>query len=228
MRNKLLITDPTSYSSLLDTLSLLDTQLASLGLDEFLTFNHTYTIVTQTIRNHSRDNYFQHPNYVEQFTLAFAGYYIRIIREIIKNSTSESAAWNKLLQAKSHPHSIQLLMGANAHINHDLPLVMLKFADQKYASELFQDVLRIDTLLLRASKTIVSSYDEPYKYLNFTKRHLHLLYILPIMWMILSWRTSAWRRYKKIKKQGLDKESFQKKSIHVANGLFTVGLLLKF
>lgn len=228
MRNKTIIADPTSYSSLLDTLSSLNTQLTSLGLDQFITFNRTYIVVTQTIKNHAEDNYFRHPDHVERFTITFAQYYFRILREIIKNSTSESAAWNKLLQAKNHPYSIQLLMGANAHINHDLPLVMLKFMDQKYADELFQDVLRIDTLLVRASKTIVSSYDEPYKYLNFAKKYLRFLYLIPIMWMILSWRISAWQRYKKIKKYGLVEANSRKKGNHVAGGLFIIGLLLKF
>ena len=220
--------NPTSYEAILSNLSLLDQQLSSLDLTQFLVFNRSYIVVTQTIKRQSDANFFKCSSQVEQFTASFAQHYFRAMNEIITNATSQSAAWDKLLQAKSHPHSIQLLMGANAHINHDLPLTMVEFLGKSHSKELFQDILSIDRLLIESGREIIGLFDEPHTCMSFAKRHLRFLYFTPILYMILSWRISAYKSAKMIKKYGHSSTKFQTKSIRIANRLFGIGLLLKF
>lgn len=209
--------DPTSFATILNTLDLLEKQLPDLGLESFLVFNQAYRVVTQTIKDHAEADYFKCPADVERFTAAFAAQYVQIIRELAANGTSQSAAWNRLLQSGSRPHCIQLLIGANAHINRDLPLIIADFGQGPHDTNAVQDIRRIDALLLQSGKQIILLFDEPYSALNFVKKHLRWLYFRPVMYVILSWRTAAW-------KHGLR----QQKSIRIADCLLRLGWWLRF
>lgn len=222
------VSSPKSYADIIDNLNFLEKQLSIHDYDQFLVFNRSYVVVTQSIKDNSEKGYFMHPEFVEDFAITFAGYYFQAMNEVIANTTTESAAWGKLATAKKHPRFIQLLLGANAHINHDLPLVMVEHMNQDYSREVFKDILSIDALLMQSGKEIIPLLDESYTCQRFIKKHLQFLYYMPVMYMILLWRISAWRSYKSIIKNGLSQAKFQTKSVRTANRLFNIGLYLQF
>src|SRR4029077_15981753 len=101
---------------------------------------------------------------------------------------------------KSAPQFVLLLMGANAHINHDLPLTLHQLVGNQRGNGLLNDVLKIDKLLMKSGKLILAEFEEPNKKINFLKRHLVFLYYRPTMYIILYWRIKAWHNYRRIKK----------------------------
>lgn len=124
---------------------------------------------------------------------------------------------------KSVPAFIPLLMGANAHINHDLPLALVKLMGREKTDDLLQDVLKIDTLLMKSGRQIIVTFDEPTKLLDIIKRRLQFLYYRPTMYIILYWRVIAWRNYKAIKRNGVKKHDYKTRSTKIANRFLKLG-----
>ena len=117
-------------------------------------------------------------------------------------------------------------MGANAHINHDLPLALAKLMGTEKTDDLLRDVLKIDKLLMKSGRKIIATFDEPHKFLDFLKRRFQFLYYRPAMYTILYWRIGAWRRYKLIKNSGRETSGDPSKSIKIANRLLKLGKYL--
>ena len=210
----------TSFSSILAELSKLESRLSSSKLNQFLVFNKAYLLITKSLKQASEKNYFDNPKFVEDFTVCFALYYFQAINDTVIDSKKLPVAWailNKTAKYKSTPNFIYLLMGANAHINNDLPVTMLKMIDKKKADELLKDVLRVDRILMKSGREIIYSFKENRRLLDFLKRNFVFIYYRPVMYMILYWRIKAWSSYMSIKKQTLIGNNYEKKSIHIAN-----------
>ncbi len=134
------------------------------------------------------------------------------------------AAWqmaNKASEYKTAPNFIFLLMGANAHINHDLPLALLKIMGGKEPVGLVKDIFKIDRLLMKSGREIAGTFEESNQLLDLLKRHLFFLYYRPVMYMVLYWRIKAWRNYKSIKKDGIKNSAYAKTSIEPIAYLLT-------
>lgn len=101
------------------------------------------------------------------------------------------------------PHKsayISLLLGANAHINYDLPLTLVtSYASGKQA-DLLRDLIRVDKLLTKSGREILFTVTEPSLRANFIKNHLKLLYFTPTLQLIRYWRVRAWRNSKSLNK----------------------------
>lgn len=219
------LTQSNSFTSVLKNLSLLDEQFGHYKLDRFVVFNRAYAVVTHEIQKGVHENYFANPAFIENFTSTFAQYYFQVVADVLLNR-KVPAAWDMLSKTTNNPRFISLLMGANAHINHDLPLVLDTLIKQQDKNELIEDILKVDKLLMKSGKEIIGLFDEPNKYLNFLKHHFQFLYYRPVMYIILGWRISAWRSYKDVEKNGLGQSTYQRKSIRIANRLLRLGKLL--
>lgn len=205
-----------TFAATLAELKRLERSLPQKQLNQFVVFNKAYLIVTVTIQQAALDGYFQHPKFIEKFSACFASYYFTAIKD--NNSPKLAPAWTLLNQAGKHktPNFVLLLMGANAHINHDLPLTLVEMLDDTKLNGLVKDVLKIDKLLMRCGRDILDTFDEPNKLLNWLKRHAAFLYYRPAMYMILYWRFRAWHNYMLIKKHGLKDSNYTRYSIRVA------------
>ncbi|PIZ62675.1 hypothetical protein COY17_02205 [Candidatus Saccharibacteria bacterium CG_4_10_14_0_2_um_filter_52_9] len=209
----------TSSENILSELTALDARLADSGLKQFLIFNKAYFIVTSAIKQSSDTGHFQSPEFVEEFSVRFAQYYFQAINETLVNSPQLPPAWallNTACENKGTPQFILLLMGANAHINRDIPRTLVDVMGRRQIDDLLGDVRKVDRILMKSGRQIIDSFEEPGHRLNWLKRHLVFLYYRPTMYMILYWRVRSWHNYKSIKKTGLQASNYEKRSIRIA------------
>ena len=150
----------TSFDDVLGELKALEAQLPRAGLDQLIAFNMAYTVITRGIKNAAHEGYFAKPIFIEKFTICFASYYFQAINDMVSKSTELPAAWAKLRDIRgSAPIFITLLMGANAHINHDLPLAMADFLKRNKDYSL-RDARKVDHILMKSGKIIIPAFDE--------------------------------------------------------------------
>lgn len=212
----------TSFETLLVKLHQLETAIPQAGLRQFSVFNRAYLIVTSDLQSAAQRGYFKNPVFVERFTVRFARYYFQVVNDTM-DENKVPVAWQILSQASKRsctPNFILLLMGANAHINNDLPLTLLELIDEAEADVLFKDILRVDKLLMKSGRQIVSAFDEPNKLVDRLKRHFRFLYYRPIMYLVLYWRIKAWRNYQTLKRHGIEDSDYAKTSTKTAHRFF--------
>ncbi|CAG4902059.1 DUF5995 family protein [Acidithrix sp. C25] len=189
-----------SIKAVTDQIQLLDKNLGGMDMMQFSVFNNAYLIVTSIIQDAIKDDYFINPKLIEEFIVVFAGYYFKAINETFDNSETLRVSWSMMntIKGRPYPAIISLLLGANAHINNDLPYVLSKVMNNSVAENLLGDLVRIDKLLMRSGKQIIGSFTEQNTRLDFLKRRFQFLYYRPAMYTILYWRIIAWRNYQKL------------------------------
>lgn len=218
-----------SFETILAELTLLNDKLPNHRLDQFSLFNEAYYLVTNSIKLAVQENYFRHPEFIEEFSTRFAWYYFQAIDGVIKKDSNTPVGWAILAQISQHkniPNFITLLMGANAHINHDLPLVLVDLMDQEKSTELFEDLKIINKLLFGSGKEIIRIFDESNKSINFIKQWGQFLYYRPIMYLILYWRLCAWQNYKSILEENRMRQTYSRRSSRIARHLLLLGILI--
>jgi len=219
----------TSFKTILLELEKLDKVLSRRELYQFQLFNQAYTVVTKNIKKSAKNNYFKNPKFIEKFTVCFSHYYFRAVNETMQKNSNIPPAWKALnvtAKNKHTPQFIYLLMGANAHINNDLPLALNELMGKLKAEDLLKDVLKIDKLLMMSGREIISAFEESNKILDFLKRNSVFLYYRPVMYLVLFWRVKAWRNYRSIKRAGAISNHYQDASIRIAYRLQTMAKLL--
>jgi hypothetical protein len=219
----------TTVANLLQQLHSLDDQLEHSALSRLIAFNTAYSIVSKEIYDSLKNGYFENPKFIEEFTVCFSHYYFQVINDVLAEKSDIATAWSNIFrpsQAKPLPNFIYLLMGANAHINHDLSLTMLRMLDKGDTAKLFQDILKIDKLLMRSSKDIVDAFTEPQAVPRLIQRRFKHAYRKPIMYLILYWRFRAWRDYKHMASKGVGKHRSQVRGKKMSLGLIYLGRLL--
>jgi hypothetical protein len=217
-----------SFKTINSELERLDKTFNKGQLQQFELFNTAYTIVTVAIQQASQNGYFDNPEFIEEFSVCFAKYYFNAVNDSLSSKSDLPTAW-ALVSKKSpkySPRFIFLLLGANAHINHDLPLVLLKMMGKEKTDDLLNDVLKIDELLMKNGRQIIAAFNEPNQFLDFLKRHFIFLYYRPIMYLILYWRIRAWHDYRELKETGLKNSPYTKRSVRIARVLLSLYSLL--
>ncbi len=212
-----------SFERVTSILIELEKQLPRQGLSEFYVFNKVYLLITSGIAEAAKEDYFDNPSFIETFTVSFARHYFQAIHDVAHTASQPVTAWQCTSAAAHNPRgaspAMLLLMGANAHINHDLPLVLSELLDDKHATQLFADVLKIDKILIRSGKDVLPMFSEPNRLLNGFKNRFVWLYHRPVMWLILYWRVRAWHDYKSIRSEGLTHAGYARRSIRIAKFL---------
>lgn len=218
-----------SYTDIAAELSSLKQDLPNNNLDHFLLFNNAYSIVTSGIHKAAEIGYFNNPEFIEKFTICFSSYYFKAVNLTILSDPMLPIAWGMLNQAavrRNTPNFIFLMMGANAHINHDLPLALNELVGMSKTDDLLQDVLKIDKILKDSGREIIGIFEEPNKILNFLKRNFIFVYYRPTIYTILYWRIKAWHNYREIKEHGLIASKYQNSSIKIAKRLSILARIL--
>ena len=118
------------------------------------------------------------------------------------------------------------MLGANAHINNDLPKVLKSLTQDKDTENLLFDIVKIDKLLTKSGKEIIGSFEEPNKLLNYLKIHFQFLYYRPVMYTILYRQIVAWKNYRKLKKEPSYMKNINKRSMKIANRWLKLSRLL--
>ncbi|HEY5695499.1 MAG TPA: DUF5995 family protein [Candidatus Saccharimonadales bacterium] len=232
IRQKLELINIATIRSAKDTLTRLgqlDAQLAEHNLSQFKVFNTTYILVTTSIHQAIKNRYFENPEFIEKVLVEFAQYYFLVINKCYNNDPSIPAPWAKLndyAALKSAPTFMSLMIGANAHINDDLPRVLYSHIPTKKTKGLLRDLAKINKLLMQSGKKAIYTFDEKNKFYNFLKRHLVFIYYRPAMFTILHWRLLAWKNYTMLRKNKITPQDITNKSTKIANRLLTIARLL--
>jgi len=216
----------TTVDSVLIELESLKERLPETTCKNLTTFNNAYYVVTRVIKNASDAHRFKNPQSIEAFSVRFACYYFQAINDFLDANSAISPAWEKAIGSANDQHRpafISLLMGANAHINYDLPFALLKTIQKHEKASLLRDLTVIDKLLIKSGKEILDTFDESNQMLNFVKSKTRFLYFRPIMYMILWWRIMAWRNYKSLENNTDSTRIILKRSTSIAHRLAWLG-----
>jgi hypothetical protein len=93
-------------------------------------FAAMYARVTRQVADDVRDGRFRDPGGMVEFATAFAGYYLRAV----ERPGTAPRCWRGAFDVAGQRGLLivqHLLLGMNAHVNHDLPLVVVDLADSR-------------------------------------------------------------------------------------------------
>jgi hypothetical protein len=119
-----------SLDALLARMRELDRQLPA--DDGVRAFNGMYLRVTELVRDRLSETYFGNPAFMTRLDLVFAGLYLDAVAAP-EQSKEQSKAWAPLFEARQLPGRVPIqfaLAGMNAHINHDLPVAVVRTCRQ--------------------------------------------------------------------------------------------------
>ena len=126
-------------------------------------FNRMYLGVTEQVGSRISVGFFETPAFMETTDVQFANLYF----EAVSAPPGETPlAWRPLFDARSDPtiHPMQFaLAGMDAHINHDLPIAVVRTCAQldlaPTSGPLHADYQKIDDILNEAEQTVRQSFE---------------------------------------------------------------------
>ncbi len=223
------LTAVTSFDSVVKELNELNGYFSQNNMENYLVFNNAYRVVTLNIKASVIDGHFDNDQFTENFTAGFARYYFRALSQISTEDPNIAESWKKFAEAATEdtlPKFILLLMGANAHINHDLPYILLKFIDEGEVMPLLGDLVKLDRIMMKSGRQIIPLFNEHSRMLNTFKNRFQFLYYRPIMYTVLSWRIVAWRAFKHMSAGNPGYRVHIKRSKRIAQRYLVMGKLL--
>ena len=216
-------------SDVLSELLRLNTVLGSQTLPHFALFNHSYAIVTKRILRAMEEGYFKEPQLIDAFVVTFVGYYFDALNETSHGTLRSTSPWSKMNEYSciaSAPLFLSLLIGANAHINHDLPIALKEFVNKNSDDHSLTDLAKISKILMQSGIEITDSFDEPHKFYDVLKRRFRFMYYRPAMYTILCWRIVAWRNYRRLRRSDQAMSHISQRSHKIANRLLRIARIL--
>jgi len=219
----------TSVNDVIHVFEQLNHQLTDLQLEQYFLFNKSYLVVTTHMQQAIQENRFNNPLFIEKFIISFAAYYFKAINGSAGKVPDLSLPWQKLndyAALRSAPVFISLMLGANAHINYDLPQALTKLMQEDKPEKLRSDLSIMNTLLMKSGREIIGLFEEKNALLDFLKRRFQFMYYRPAMYTILYWRIKAWRGYNMLAKDQGAMIRISTKSTKTANRLLVIARVL--
>ncbi len=180
-------------------------------------FNQTYLIITRNVRQRLKAGEFEHPEFLERFDARFAYYYLHALQNYLEGG-SVPRAWQHAFRAAKRTHASPLIcmaLGVNAHVNNDIPQVLL---DCRANRRIYPDYVRVNAIIRRSLDEVIDNIKEdrplsPHHRLTrpFYKFGMHLLVIL--------WRYTAWRKFRKLQRRKLQVPHIENKANRLAKGV---------
>lgn len=204
-----------SVKSIYSFLKNQNSQLKQAQLEQLIPFNSAYRVITKNFQTTFQNDFFQEPEEFALLDVVFARFYVDALDDYYIQE-SLPTVWNKLLVDKKLPIYIQLLLGANAHINKDLPLALQKLS---YAQQLNikVDYFAADKIFWQSSREIINSLYEPSPINNLVRNYMRILYEKPMIAMIVHWRHKAWKNSLALRNGSLTTEQLVSRSNKIAD-----------
>jgi hypothetical protein len=165
--------------------------------DGLASFNRMYLAVTIDVNAAIRQGFYADPHFMTELDVVFVNLYLDAVRASVSYPDRVAKAWAALLESRSRPgiEPIQFaLAGMNAHINHDLPLAVVRTCRELDTSPGIgwhhADYRRIDSLLDGAEQRVRQSFEGGWA-LD-VDRHLQAVITLVGNWSITRARSTAW------------------------------------
>jgi hypothetical protein len=167
------------------------------GSDGLACFNRVYLDVTQQVKAKVTAGLFADAAFVERLDVVFANLYFTAVDAAGSDPSSWPAAWAPLLNCRTNSriYSIQFaLAGMNAHINHDLPIAVIRTCqDLGTAPEdgtHHADYQKVDVLLDGVEQSIRESFES--QAVREADQRARAVLNLVSSWSINSARDAAW------------------------------------
>jgi hypothetical protein len=164
--------------------------------DGIACFNRMYLDVTSQVHNELGQRFYADPAFMSELDVTFANLYFEAA-DMAANPAAAPLAWRPLMERRAAAgiESIQFaLAGMNAHINHDLPVAMVRTCTAlnttPEAGQHSADYEKVDQLLDAAEQSIRQSFESAAE-LDLDRR-LSAVATLTCNWTINTARDLAW------------------------------------
>jgi hypothetical protein len=165
--------------------------------DGLACFNRMYLEVTQDVNSRLAQGFFSDRRFMTTLDTVFANIYFDAVDALSKPPTPIPPAWQPLIGARSQSgiYPIQFaLAGMNAHINHDLPIALVRTCTQLRTAPAdgahHEDYQKVDALLDAAEQSVRQSFESGAALRD--DRHAQEVLDLIGNWSINSARDVAW------------------------------------
>lgn len=168
-------------------------------------FTEAYIIVTKNFHEALSARLFRLPYQVQKLDEAFAAYYVRATA-----ATQLPAEWQTVVKDRKKENELfSLLLGANVHIHHDLPLALLVTVSEPKTFE--RDFFIVKRVFAKAIDEIVRQF---YPQATNTIR-AKILRIITLR-TILRWRKQAWKNFVQLRTKSLSKDELLQQTLRRA------------
>jgi hypothetical protein len=165
--------------------------------DGLACFNRMYLGVTQDVNSRLTQGFFSDTHFMTTLDTMFANIYFDAVDALANPPRSLPTAWQPLLEARSQSgtYPIQFaLAGMNAHINHDLPIALVRTCTELGTAPAdgshHEDYQKVDALLDAAEQSVRQSFEAGAALRE--DRHAQEVLDLVGNWSINSARDVAW------------------------------------
>jgi hypothetical protein len=165
--------------------------------DGLACFNRMYLDVTQQVQGRITQGFFADPAFLTQLDVVFANFYFDAVNSVVEQPAYPPAAWAPLLETRGNSQIFPIqfaLAGMNAHINHDLPLALVRACTDLDAAPdqgtVHADYQKVDVLLDAAEESVRQSFESAALQRDDTRAQGVLN--LVCNWSINSARDAAW------------------------------------
>jgi hypothetical protein len=165
--------------------------------DGLACFNRMYLEVTQDVQGRIGQGFFSDTAYLGALDVVFANLYFDAVNALTAGAADPPVAWQPLMAARSTPgiYPIQFaLAGMNAHINHDLPVAVVRTCTQLStapdAGTHHADYQKVDALLAAAEQSVRESFESGV--VLRADRDARMVLDLVANWSITAARDVAW------------------------------------
>ena len=161
-------------------------------------FNRLYLAVTEAIDVETPRGRFRNPEFLARFDAAFAEAYFEALRALVDEPARIPRAWTPLLEARDRGGVMPLqfaLAGMNAHINRDLPVVLVAVCgadaeELREGSDEHRDFLEVNRILAATEDRVKPELLTGF--LGLVDRWLGAADDVVAMWNVARARDAAW------------------------------------
>jgi hypothetical protein len=165
--------------------------------DGLACFNRMYLGITQDVNSRLAQGFFSDVQFMSRLDTMFANVYFDAVNALADPPTPLPTAWQPLIEARSRTdiYPIQFaLAGMNAHINHDLPIALVRTCTELGTAPAdgshHEDYQKVDALLDAAEQSARQSFESGVALQD--DRHAQEVLDLVGNWSINSARDVAW------------------------------------
>jgi hypothetical protein len=148
-------------------------------------FHDSYVVMTRNLSQAIINDYFMAPQRVERLMIDFAQYYFRALNDYVEDGRLPQV-WQRVIGGRRFTNSpaVSLLLGASAHIKHDLPLALAGRID---APELFYaDFMTINKVVVVTVQELIGNYEPAW---------LQPMAARLLARELIRWRRRAWAKF---------------------------------
>lgn len=179
--------------------------LASTDVGRLIYFSRVYAITNRNIHQACMNGYFSHPVLMGQLQVQFAHLYFRTLNNYARSGLMprqwQIAIDHRLIRIQ--PAGLSLFLAINAHIRCDAVTALKNLTIQPKL--LAGDYFRVNQLLFRSSREIVKSYNPDLR-LWLVREIARKILIVPICYIIFTWRRKAWRNFSTLNEASCKRE----------------------